>query len=412
MRPQKLFKLTLILIGLTTTVCFWSCQNSNSEKPAIVFWHFWSEPSQKNIIESLVKEFEFINHCTVELSELSWNDGKTKLTAAFNSNTAPDVLELGSDWIAQFSSSTLLENIPLEKLNAFYHYALPPAKWNNNYYALPWTLDSRAMFVNNDLLKKNGIENPPLTFDELSSLSSKISLTSTEEYIYGVNGDDPHRLYKKILPIIWSFGGDVFNADGKLHLNSESNIRAVEYYANLAKYGVVETQRQIDQMFVQGKIAICFSGSWLPEKIDKTNPTLDYTISLMPGRESNSGISFAGGEYLAVNSQSKNKELSFKLIEFLTSRDNVIKFCSSVNEAGFPADSAASLNDVFTKHPVKKIFAEQLKQSKMTPMHEQWLEIEHLIETAVVETILSKKSARQAMNDAQQSAMKIIKISQ
>ena len=74
----------------------------------IRFWHFWSEPGQKKALEALVREFEQTRNVTVELTELSWNDGKMKLQAAFNSGAPPDVIELGSDWVAQFSSSGVL----------------------------------------------------------------------------------------------------------------------------------------------------------------------------------------------------------------------------------------------------------------------------------------------------------------
>ena len=46
------------------------------------FWHFWSEPTQKEALKKVVAEFEKEYNCRVELTDLSWNDGKTKLLAA------------------------------------------------------------------------------------------------------------------------------------------------------------------------------------------------------------------------------------------------------------------------------------------------------------------------------------------
>ncbi len=63
-------------------------------------------------MDSLIAGFhrEYPN-IRIETEELSWADGKTKLMAGFNSETAPDVLELGSDWVAQFSSSGVLQEL-------------------------------------------------------------------------------------------------------------------------------------------------------------------------------------------------------------------------------------------------------------------------------------------------------------
>ena len=69
------------------------------------FSHFWSEPAQRAAMDSLLAGFHREHpEIPIEVTELSWADGKTKLMAGFNSETAPDVLELGSDWVAQFSS--------------------------------------------------------------------------------------------------------------------------------------------------------------------------------------------------------------------------------------------------------------------------------------------------------------------
>src|SRR5690348_3950491 len=99
----------ILSIALAGIICvlFFSCskeKNDPSGAATITFWNFWSEPSQQTSLQTLVAAFEQQHPgIKVNLTALSWNDGKTKLFAAFNSGTAPDVLELGSDWAAQFS---------------------------------------------------------------------------------------------------------------------------------------------------------------------------------------------------------------------------------------------------------------------------------------------------------------------
>src|SRR5487761_2407862 len=96
------------------------------------FSNFWSEPSERAAMDSLIGGFRREHpEITVEVSELSWADGKMKLMAGFNSQTAPDVLELGSDWVAQFSSSGVLQELDsdasiLPRFQNAPKYALPP----------------------------------------------------------------------------------------------------------------------------------------------------------------------------------------------------------------------------------------------------------------------------------------------
>ena len=111
-------------------------QNSNGEE--ITFWHFWSEPSQKQAVMELIAQFEKENNCKVNTTELSWNDGQVKLFAAFNSNTAPDVLDLGSDWIAQFSSKDVLQELNGGNfgIQNFDQNFTEPGMWKNKLYAI------------------------------------------------------------------------------------------------------------------------------------------------------------------------------------------------------------------------------------------------------------------------------------
>ncbi len=405
----KLFKSTVLfryfsLLTLLLLIIFIniSCNNNKSDK-TIKFWHFWSEPNQRAVMNDLISKFEKENDCKVEVVELSWNDGKTKLFAAFNSKTAPDVLELGSDWIAQFSSAGVLAELNQDSmnLNNFIEFSLEPSIWNSKYYAVPFIVDTRVLFYNKDLMQAAGLnETPPETFSQLLDYSEKISFLEGK-YGWGANTSDPHRLYKKIIPFFWSYGGEIFDGYGHPIIQSNENINALNMYLSLARTGYIETQKLIDAAFTEGKIGFWFSGGWLADKIKKENPKLNYGVSVFPGKDSAKGVSFAGGEYLAMSKQSTKRELSLKLIKYLTNGKNSIEFCKKITEAGFPADKNFYNDASLTSNPIKALFAKQLINSRMTPVHPKWLEIEAIIENATVEAMYGRKSSSMALSDAQ-----------
>lgn len=374
---------------------------TKDEAATITFWHFWSEPSQEKALKELIAEFEAKEHCTVKATSLSWGDGKTKLLAAFSANKAPDALELGSDWVAQFSSAGVLRpwSSPQDRTK-YAAFAIPPAMFGGKQYALPWVVDTRVLFYNKGLLKKAGLPDiAPQTMSQMLAAAEKIQELDGVDG-FGANGSDPHRLYKKFLPFVWGNGGDIFSADGKPTLNSPENIEALNMYITLARFGRIETQRELDAAFVQGKIGFWFSGSWLTQKIEAGNPSLDYGVTTVPGMKQ-VGMSFAGGEYLAVNAKSDKAVLAEKLARFLADGANTIKFCKKVAEAGFPADTAYFHDEYFTTAKNRGAFAEQLTLAKMTPVHPKWLDIEAALENAVVAALYGQKSAGQALSDAQ-----------
>ena len=284
----------------------------------------------------------------------------------------------------------------------FAEFARPPALWQSKAYAYPWTVDTRVMFCNNELLKKAGVTSIPTTVTELIAACEKLQAIEGI-YPFGANGDDKHRLYKKILPFIWSNGGDIVSAAGKPTLNSPENVAAVNAYITLSRMGLIETQRQLDVAFTQGKVGFWFSGGWLLEKIKQGNPTLDFSVALVPGMKQ-AGVSFAGGEYVAINAKTQQTELARKFLTYLTDGKNALAFCKKVNEAGFPADKQFYNDPYFKSVKNKDVFATQLAAARMTPVHPHWLELEALLENAVVEALYGRKSVQGALGDAQAEA--------
>ena len=419
---RKIFALLLAIfaIGVFANSCG---KKSEKDPNTIKFWHFWSEPNQKQALLELIEIFEKENNCKVELTELSWNNGKTKLIAAFNSGVAPDVLELGSDWVAQFSSVDILAEISPDSIDfsRFLEFSIPPTIWENKYFAVPWTVDTRVLFYNKNLMRNSEINPvPPTNYSQLIDFANRINNSNNEIYGFGTNGSDPHRLYKKILPIMWTFGGDIFDSLGSPIINSSKNTDALNIYLQLSRAGKIETQRQLDSYFAQGKIGFVFSGAWLIEKIKNENPSLDFGVAVMPNVNisnenqnienniSNMGISFLGCQFLSLNKKSEKQELGLKLIRFLTDGKNSIELAKRFAEAGFPADRVYFNNEIFQQDKHKSIFAKQLNFAKATPVHPRWLDIEAIIENAVSQAIYGEKTAKEALNFAQIEVLKLL----
>lgn len=394
----------LVFSAFVITACSGDSQPEKGDA-SISFWHFWSEPYQKEALKEIIADFEKENACTVEVVDLSWSSGKGKLFVAFNSNTAPDVLELGSDWVAQFSEQGVLTDISAEiPLDRFDEFAIAPALYKGVTYGVPWIVDTRVLYYNKKLLKDIvGSDAPATNYQQLLAHCEAVQ-SSGKASGWGANGPDEHRLYKKALSFVWSNGGDLFGADGQPTLNSPEGIKALEQYVALARAGAIETQRQLDVLFQQGKIAYLMSGSWLISKLD----TATFGAVVMPELSAGKpGIAFAGGEYLAISAQSKKKELAKKFIEFMTKGENALRFSKKINEAGFPADRNFFNNEYFATIAFRNTYIAQLPNSKMTPVHPQWLDIEKLLEQAYSEALYGKMTPAEALNQAQAKALEL-----
>lgn len=403
-------KLLFILLAFVVLSCS-EKEEQVGETGKLVFWHFWSEPNHRKVLKEIINGFEQEYDCKVETVELSWSDGKTKLFAAFNSQTAPDVLELGSDWVAQFSSAGVLEKLTDDEanLNQYVEFSTAPALWKDSIYALPWIVDTRVLYVNRDLVNQAGITDTKVkNTKQLLNNAEKVNALDGV-YGYGATGSGSHMIYKKVVSLFWTYGGTILDSSGAPVINSAQNVKALESYVRLSQNGLIETQRQLDSRFAEGKLGYWVSGGWLLEKIKNENPELNFEVSLIPGLDDNPGISFAGGEYLAISKSTPNRELAVKFIKYMTNGKNAIKFSSQIIEAGFPADINYYDDDFYQSHPNRLVFANQLNHAKMTPVHPKWLDIEAIIEEAAVEALYGKKSSKESLDGAQAKLMLIIK---
>jgi multiple sugar transport system substrate-binding protein len=234
--------------------------------------------------------------------------------------------------------------------------------------------------------------NPFGSWDGMYRLGSKVQHSSVASGI-GVNGSDAHRLYKKILPQIWSNGGDILDSNGNPTFARKENIEALTFYVKQLDAGVLETQKNLDDLFKRGKLGILFSGAWLLQPLSKAD--FKWYCLPFPGNDRHSGISFAGGEYLAINARSTMNPQAEKLIAFLTRPDIELRLAKAFNI--FPADILLQRDSFYLKRDQGLVFAYQLQHAKMTPNHPRWLEIEAILEDETAQALYKRKTPEEAL---------------
>ncbi len=374
-----------------------------SAKTTISWWQFWTDPSIKPVIEEMTAEFEKQNpDIEVELTDLTWANGREKIVIAFASGTGPDVVELGSDWIAEFAvNGHLAEYTVDEKAQEEFH-GWEMATFQNKVYAKPWFLGTRVLFGNRDLLTKAGYDKnfAPVTFDQFKEAVYKVDSLSKKIYGFGSNAPEKHRLYKKYLPFFWSFGAKIFSDDNRLCLlASDYAVNALNYYKELHdSCGYVANQRGIEDAFLDGKVGFVISGDWLLKRIENEKLNFNLLSTLIPG-EKYPGKSFMGGEFLAINKNSKNKKAAQKFVDFITSPENQVKFCKA-NRSANPSSKTAASDDYFTSNTHLQTFIKQLQLANHPPVDPNWVLFESIIEKAVEDALFGDRQTATALYEA------------
>jgi multiple sugar transport system substrate-binding protein len=389
-------------LGTVCLVVLCSCgKKTNDGTTTIHFWQFWD----MGVVAPIVAEFEKQNPGVhVDVEQLTWATGLEKIQAALASGTQPDVCELGSTWLPRFSYEGVLEDLTSvyeAERDSFLMW--DSALWKGRVYGLPWVQGSRVLFVNRDLFRRAGLDpdHAPETWDELLEASRKIGALGDGVYGFGQNIGEKYVLYKKFMAFAWGNGGDVFDEQGHIVVNSPAMLEALEFYLKLAPYSLQEKQEVLDQYFKTGKLGMQISGAWNVKNYALEAPHLDYSVALVPKPAADHGehVSFAGAEMLVVFKGSPQRDAAVKLACFLQAYPQA-RAISLAAGSVFPASKAALNDTTFTRDPHIRVFIEQSLTSRTPPAQPGWIEMEEVMDHAVEEAMYGRRAPRWCLDDA------------
>ncbi len=205
-------------------------------------------------------------------------DYYTKLQTMIAGNTAPDLMWLSQEYVANYADSgalmdvtdqvTKLSDMPAAKLDDYYPGSLAVAKYAGKLYGLPWIAQPVVLYYNPAMFQKAGI-NPPdesWTWDTFKEAAKKLTIKDASGNItqYGTtfNGWPPIQMF------IWEAGGEVITPDLKsCPVDSPEAMQGEQFYKDIIynpDYAVPEAvikDQGFGEMAKAGKVAMFYGGA-------------------------------------------------------------------------------------------------------------------------------------------------------
>lgn len=375
---KKILKISCsITLILSTIFIFSGCTKEN--KPVTIKFASWGSKSEIEIIKPILSNFEKENpKVKVEFMHIPQNYFQ-KIHLLFASNTAPDVLFLNNLYLPIYTNAGLLEELEVEK-GIFEEKTLEALSYNGKLYAIPRDASNLVIFYNKDLFDKHKIPYPDKnwTFEYFLKTAQKL----TDKDTFGISFEESPLFF---LPYLMSEGGGILSDDLKtIIINTPESQKGLKFYADLRNiYNVAPKREQsasatMAQMFLQGKLGMHLSGRWLVPKY-REEAKFDWDIINFPLGDKGSVVPLDASGW-AIAKSSKHKEESRKLIDYLSSKENIEKMTKSGLIVPARIDVANSKIFLDDKKPKNaKTFLEVLKTSKPTPVSVNYNEIQDKI---------------------------------
>ncbi len=378
----------------------------------IVFWQFWP----LEVVQPLIDDFERAHPGVhVQVERLTWDTGLQKITAAVAARKVPDLCEIGSTEMPRFLASGAL----VEWTDSLADLRSRLRGWElcsqaGRVYGVPWVLGTRALFYNKTLFARAGLDStrPPETWADLSRAAQAVEKLGGGVHGYGVQAGERKILFKKFMPFAWGNGGRVLSEDlSRAAINSPQNLQALEFYLSLRRVGTLDRQDMLDRAFKEGRVGMEISGGWLFKAIPTEAPGLRYGVALIPKPSAHRGThaSFAGGEVLVSFAASRRSAAALQLARFLATPENALALSRSAKSVQPCAAGVDSL-PYYREHPEERTLVLQLETAMFTPNHPAWVEIEAAIEDQLEQALYDKKTALQALADADRQVNALLSV--
>lgn len=320
---------------------------------------------EKQALE-IVKDYFNFTHSDIELI-LRQEEGETLVSRVKNRRYRCDLFIWAHDIIGSFADRGIIT--PIEKYITtqdeakFISTSLRALRYGKgeSLYGLPLSLETVILFYNKDIISQ-----PPSTLSELINISKKYTDWQQKKFglLYPANN------YYFNAMFLHSFGGETFDENGNVALNTEAQAKTISFVIKLEDFYKVLPLRvdryyngQFVDLFNQGLAAFYITGPWDVGKIK----LFRYGVSKLPINDFTSRPlrPFLGVKGIYLLSRARNKKAAIEVMKFITSEKMqfILAFIGGVIPANLSAYNYTEIRD----DEIKRVFKEQAIEAEPMP---------------------------------------------
>lgn len=353
-------------------------------------WGDWmlSEDAYVDIYGKMVKDFDNSrDDITVETYTQPYSSYLDQLLIAAAAGNGPDAAHIKAEWLPQFLALGVVKDlypyVSEETLSDFSESSIEAATIDGKLMGMPWFCNAYAMFYNKDLLEQAGITELPKTMDELMGAAAKISALGTDangNKIYGLalanSGLEASEGYN-MLPILWGYGAEYQDADGKIAIASDAGIQAYTAIQNLYVNDISPkgaSFKDIRNLFGQGVIGFYWDAEAALSSCASAAPDKDAFYAKVgampiPANDSPNGYGYLSERYIIVFNSCPEEKMA-AMADFLDymSGSKAIQVLQDNNQ-GKMSSRASVMDTVFANvdSEITLAFIEAMKTARSLP---------------------------------------------
>ena len=337
--------------GTAALILAAACTGSSSSSPStktVTFWYLPSGAQPDKAFQDAAKAFHAA-HPDIEIqgTKIEGGDAYNKMLSALTSS-GPDVMQVNADWVGAFAATGALSEFSADEVkNLGGSAAFVPAAWATSgaYHsgkttAIPWFIDTRAVYYRPDILQGLGID-PATAFTSWDALERTLTVIKDTGKIQALGvGRNDANFEQDFASWVWEAGGSYVSEDGtKSTIGQPLSVNGVDEYQRVAaKYTnpavLQQSTSAVEAMFVAGKLAVTFSGPWLAQQLHS-----NFAIAPFPPGPAGH-IVYVGGANLSILKSSKHEAAAYEWVRWLATNQGQNSYVQQIGM--YPALAAAA----------------------------------------------------------------------
>lgn len=391
-------------------------------------------------LEKQIPEYEKLTGIKIEFEEVPFAQLHEKMILDFASQAGNyDFVAPLTDWSTELVRGDYL--VPLEDYikndppedwpNAFPEALLQLQTVNGKLYGLPCHDGPVMLYYRKDLFNDSGEKEafeskygyelaPPETWDQFRDIC--LFFTQPDEDLWGTclaSKQGGQQLPYDFYMMLWSFGGEVFDSSYYPTFNSQAGIDGLQYYADLRnkwevtpKASTTYDETENGPFYLNGHAALLWHwshiASWA-ELPDRSKIIGNNGMSLFPVANKNlTPTTLSGYWYWSISNTSKHKDEAYKLIKWLTNKEN--DKMDAFNGTVACRFSTYHDPEILAQFPFYTSIEATLESgTKSIPQIPEYAQVDDIIGVACSKVIAEEMSAREALDDAAEKVEELMK---
>ena len=377
-------------------------------------------------IKALADDYEAETGVALQIEELPYPTLYEKLVTTFEANDPSyDLVMLDDPWMPKFGTEGWLQ--PLDANYGFerdpdiagviYDVGtwppprgpVPPSEQGKEQHLLGITVVGNVeMFMyRNDLMEE------PASWDDVLAAAKEHDADDLAGY--AIRGLATNPVVADFLPILWSFGGDVFDENWEVVFDSPESLAAVQFLVEDLKAVAEASPETVDAADRSRLMAIgeALQSTVWPGEVNSivlgegTTVEGDVTFIPMPAGPSGQGFGMMGNWLLGIPTAAENGEAAAAFIRWMTEEDTQRLYAQN---GGIPSRTSV-LNDpaLNEANPYFAALAASLAATpNWRPRTDQWNAVETVLGTNLNAALAGQVTPQEAVQTASEEIRTIM----